>query len=154
VTTTDERLARLLEPKAPTPAKRLEAVARLAAEGIDVCVNAMPIVPGITDEPQALDDLARLAEQAGAKSIYGNVLFLMPSAMSFFMPFLEAEFPQLSARYHRLYARSAYLSGDYKERMVKLMADLRAKYGLNQRGERSAGPKGRIQLSLPLGEQK
>jgi DNA repair photolyase len=148
VTTTDERLARLLEPKAPTPAKRLEAVSRLAQADVDVCVNAMPILPGITDEPRALDDLARQAAEAGAKSIYGNVLFLMPSAMSFFMPFLEAEFPQLSARYHRLYARSAYLRGDYKERMMKLMADLRAKYGLNQRGERSASPKGRMQLSL------
>jgi len=148
VTTTDERLARLLEPKAPTPAKRLEAIGRLAEAGIDVCVNAMPILPGITDEPPALDELARQAAYAGATSIYGNVLFLMPSSMNFFMPFLEAEFPQLTARYHRLYARSAYLSGDYKDRMMKLMADLRAKYGLNQRGERSGGPKGRIQLSL------
>jgi len=148
VTTTDERLARLLEPKAPTPAKRLETVSRLAQADVDVRVNAMPILPGITDEPRALDDLARQASEAGAKSIYGNVLFLMPSAMSFFMPFLEAEFPQLSARYHRLYAGSAYLSGDYKERMMKLMADLRAKYGLNQRGEKLASPKGRMQLSL------
>ncbi len=153
VTTTDERLARLLEPKAPTPARRLEAVTRLAAAGIDVCVNAMPILPGITDEPQALDDLARQAAEAGAKSIYGNVLFLMPSAMSVFMPFLEAEFPRLATRYRRLYARSAYLSGDYKERMMKLMADLRAKYGLNQRGERLASPKGRMQLPLPWGGQ-
>jgi DNA repair photolyase len=151
VTTTDDRLARLVEPKAPTPAKRLEAIARLAGAGIDVCVNVMPILPGLTDEPPALDDLARQAADAGAKSIYGNVLFLMPSAMSFFMPFLEAEFPHLSARYQRLYARSAYLSGDYKDRVMKLMADLRDKYGLNQRGERSASPKGRLQLSLPLG---
>jgi DNA repair photolyase len=151
VTTTDERLARLLEPKAPTPAKRFEAVARLAEAGIDVCVNAMPILPGITDEPEALDDLARQAAKAGAKSIYGNVLFLMPSAMSFFMPFLEAEFPHLNARYHKLYSRSAYLSGDYKDSIMKLMADLRVKYGLNQRGEKSASPQGRRQLSLPLG---
>jgi DNA repair photolyase len=154
VTTTDESLARLLEPKAPTPAKRLEAVGLLAQAGIDVCVNAMPILPGITDEPQALDLLARQAAEAGAKSIYGNALFLMPSAMSFFMPFLEREFPQLAARYRRLYSRSAYLSGDYKDRMMKLMADLRAKYGLSQRGERPASPKGRLQLALPLGWQK
>jgi DNA repair photolyase len=149
VTTTDECLARLLEPKAPTPAKRLEAVSLLAQAGIDVCVNAMPILPAITDEPEALDDLARRAAEAGAKSIYGNVLFLMPSAMSFFMPFLEQEFPQLAARYRRLYSRSAYLSGDYKDRMMKLMADLRAKHGLNQRGERSSSPKERLQLALP-----
>jgi DNA repair photolyase len=149
VTTTDARLARLLEPKAPTPAKRLEAVVRLAAAGIDVCVNAMPILPGITDAPPQLDDLARQAAAAGARSIYGNVLFLMPSAMSVFMPFLEREFPQLAARYRRLYSRSAYVSGEYKERIARLMDDLRAKYGLNKRAERPASPKGWPQLSLP-----
>src|ERR1700722_9907928 len=109
VTTTDERLARLLEPKAPTPAKRLEAVSRLSEAGIRVSVNAMPILPGITDDPKALDELARQAALAGARSIHGGVLFLMPSAMRYFMPFLEAEFPKLVKRYRRLYARSAYV---------------------------------------------
>jgi DNA repair photolyase len=135
VTTTDERLARLLEPKAPPPAKRLEAVAQLAAPGIDVRVNAMPILPAITDSREALEDLAREVSAAGAKSLHGNVLFLMPSAMAQFMPFLEKEFPHLVARYRQLYARSAYLSGEYKERMTKLMAELRARYGLDGRRE-------------------
>jgi len=44
VTTLDERLARRLEPQAPTPAKRLEAVRALARAGIRVVVNAMPII--------------------------------------------------------------------------------------------------------------
>jgi len=140
VTTTDERLARLLEPKAPPPAKRLEAVRQLAEAGIEVGVNAMPILPGITDEPAALEDLVRQAAAAGAQSIYGNVLFLMPSAMRTFMPFLEAEFPALAGRYRRLYARSAYLGGEYKERIGRLMAVLREKYGLIVR-ERPWPPK-------------
>ena len=151
VTTTDEQLARLLEPKAPPPDQRLEVVKRLAAAGIDVSVNAMPILPGINDGPLALDELARRSAEAGARSIHGNVLFLMPSAMNHFMPFLEAEFPHLVDRYRRLYARSAYLTGDYKERIGKLMAGLREKYGL---GTSRDGPSAKAapQMLLPWGE--
>lgn len=153
VTTTDERLARLLEPKAPPPAQRLEAVARLAEVGLDVSVNAMPILPGINDGPLALDELVRRSAAAGARSIYGNVLFLMPSAMNHFMPFLQSEFPHLVARYRRLYARSAYLSGDYKERISRLLASLREKYGLAGRRD-GPPPKSPPQILLPWGEAR
>ncbi len=136
VTTPDERLARLLEPKAPTPAQRLEAVRKLAQAGIRTGVNAMPILPGLNDAPRTLESLTAQAAQAGARFIYGNILFLMPSAMKQFMPFLEKEFPQLVNRYRKLYARSAYLRGEYPERITRLMAELRARYGLDgNRGE-------------------
>ena len=152
VTTTNERLARLLEPKAPPPAKRLEAVAALAQAGIYVGVNAMPILPGLNDDPAALEDLARLAAEAGAKFIYGNVLFLMPSAMKQFMPFLEAEFPRLVKRYRLLYARSAYLNGEYKEQMMKLVAELRSSYGLAGNREELRLATRYHQFALPFDE--
>jgi DNA repair photolyase len=131
ITTLDVRLARLLEPKAPPPAKRLEAVARLASAGIRVGVNVMPILPGLTDAAGELEELTRSSAVAGAKSLYGNILFLMPSAMRQFMPFLEREFQHLVTRYRRLYARSAFLRGEYQEQMMKLMSQLRARYGLD-----------------------
>ncbi len=151
VTTLDERLARLLEPKAPSPSKRLEAIAALARAGIYVGVNAMPILPGLNDDPRALEELARQAHEAGAKSLHGNVLFLMPSAMKQFMPFLEKEFPHLVKRYRQLYARSAYLNGEYKERMTKLVADLRARYGLDgKHQEFVAAAPAQGQIPLPF----
>ncbi|HLY62116.1 MAG TPA: radical SAM protein [Terriglobia bacterium] len=130
VTTMDERLARLLEPKAPPPVKRLEAISELARAGMHVGVNAMPILPGLTDSERSLDQLASSAAQAGARYMPASILFLMPSAMKQFMPFLEREFPQLVKRYRKLYARSAYLDGEYKEQIKKLMAELRVRYGL------------------------
>ncbi|HEV2176006.1 MAG TPA: radical SAM protein [Terriglobia bacterium] len=149
VTTLDERLARLLEPKAPPPAKRLEALSALAAAGIFVTVSAAPILPGLNDDPRALDALVRAAARAGAKAIHGNVLFLMPSAMKQFMPFLEAEFPRLVTRYRKLYARSAYLRGEYKERMVTLMRELRSRYHLDNEWQPPA-PLVRRQMALPF----
>jgi DNA repair photolyase len=136
VTTLDERLARLLEPKPPTPTQRLEAVRKLAHAGIRVGVNAMPILPGLNDAPRMLESLAAQAAQSGASFIYANILFLMPSAMKQFMPFLEREFPHLVKRYRKAYARSAYLRGEYPEKITRLVAELRARYGLDgNRGE-------------------
>lgn len=150
VTTTNERLARLLEPKAPPPAKRLEAVTELTAAGIRAGVNVMPILPGLNDGPAALEALAREAARAGAKFFHGNLLFLMPSAMKQFMPFLEKEFPRLVKRYRRLYARSAYLNGEYKEQISKLMSDLRRRYGLDGRNAASGPAIKHPQLALPF----
>ncbi len=151
VTTLDRRLAHLLEPKAPPPAKRLEAVRGLAQAGIRVGVNAMPVLPGITDQPQDLEDLTRTAAEAGASSIAANLLFLKPSAMSQFMPFLEREFPHLVKRYRLLYARSAYLEGEYRAEMAKLMSDLRARYGLAERRYDVPATARQPQMILPFG---
>jgi DNA repair photolyase len=150
VTTHLERLARLLEPKAPTPAQRLEAVRKLAQAGIRVGVNAMPVLPGLNDTPRMLEELAAQAAQAGARFLYGNVLFLMPSAMKQFMPFLEKEFPRLVKRYRKLYARSAYLRGEYPEKITNLLKDLRARYGLDgDRGELPPAAR-HPQMALPF----
>lgn len=132
ITTTSERLARLLEPKAPPPAKRFEAVARLVSEGIFAGVNAMPMLPGINDSPASIEHLARHAAAAGAKFMHGNTLFLMPASMRFFMPFLKQEFPHLVRRYQRLYARSAYLPEEYRKAVAARFAELAERYGLNQ----------------------
>jgi hypothetical protein len=54
-------------------------------------------------------------------------------------------------RYRRLYARSAYLDGEYKEKIAALVAELRAKYGLDARREGSATPARTPQLQLAFG---
>jgi DNA repair photolyase len=150
VTTKDESLARLLEPKAPPPAKRFEAVKHLSEAGIRVGINAMPILPGLNDSEESLDTLARAARLAGAKFLYGNVLFLTPSAMKEFMPFLEKELPRLVKKYRKLYAHSVYLNGEYKDRMTKLVSELRTRYGLDgNQGEPPPATR-HPQLALPF----
>ncbi len=153
ITTLDERLARLLEPKAPAPAQRLEAIRKLDEAGIRVGVNVMPILPGLNDAPRMLEALAARAAAAGARGLYASVLFLMPSAMKHFMPFLKRDFPHLATHYRRLYARSAYLRGEYPEKISKFMAGLRVRYGLN--GTRTELPAAacQAQMTLPFDAQ-
>ena len=66
------------------------------------------------------------------------------------MPFLEKEFPPLVKRYRKLYARSAYLQGEYKEKMTKLLGEIRARYGLE--GNRGVVPVAarHPQMALPF----
>lgn len=130
ITTLDEKLARLLEPRAPRPALRLETVRRLSAAGICVSVFPNPIMPGITDGERALDRLAKAAREAGALSFGGGPLFLMPSAQKVFFPFLERHFPELAPKYKASFARSAYLSKAYKDALRERVQRIRDRYGL------------------------
>ncbi len=150
VTTTDERLARLLEPEAPPPAKRLEVIRELSHHGLCAGVNAAPILPGLTDSPAQLDALCRAAAEHGAQFLLAVVLYLRPSAKAQFMPFLEKEFPQLARRYRKLFRRSAYLPEDYKEQVQALVTRLRNRYGLPGRREEPAIVKRYEQLALCL----
>jgi DNA repair photolyase len=133
ITTLDEKLARLLEPRAPRPALRLEAVEKLGAAGIAVGVLPSPIMPGLTDGPRNLDRLAKAARDAGAQSFGGGPLFLMPSAQKVFLPFVEEHFPELAARYRATYRDSAYLSKEYKADLAERVRRVRERYGLESR---------------------
>ena len=130
ITTLDEKLARLLEPRAPRPALRLETVRRLRAAGICVAVFPNPIMPGLTDGERQLDRLARAAREAGALSFGGGPLFLMPTAQKVFLPFMEKQFPELAPRYREMFARSAYLGREYKETLQQRVRRIRDRYGL------------------------
>ncbi len=130
ITTLDEKLARLLEPRAPRPELRLEAVRRLRAAGICVAVFPNPIMPGLTDSERQLDRLARAARDAGAMSFGGGPLFLMPSAQKVFLPFLEKEFPHLAPRYREMFVKSGYLGREYKDALQRRVRRIRERYGL------------------------
>ncbi len=161
VTTLRSRLARLLEPRAPRPDLRLAAVRRLRNAGLEVGVFAMPVLPGLTDRLADLEALARAARDAGARWLGGQVLFLMPSSLKIFLPFLEEEFPRLAHDYRRWYGRGGYGPEKYRQRIAQIFARLRAKYGLRSRPYAVAGDAGApgedgeacAQMRLPLATQ-
>jgi len=97
VTTVDARLARCMEPRAATPARRLDAMRQLAALGVPVSVMIAPVVPGINDHEieQILDNAAA----AGAVDA-GYVLLRLPYDVApLFRDWLVREYPD---RYRRV----------------------------------------------------
>jgi DNA repair photolyase len=131
--TTRSRLARLLEPRAPQPALRLEAVKQLREAGISTGVFASPLLPGITDREGDLESVAEAAHQAGAQWFTSGVLFLTPSSSKVFMPFLQEKFPRLVEKYRGWYARNTYAPEEYRKRIGERVARLRQKYGFDIR---------------------
>jgi DNA repair photolyase len=136
ITTVNERLARILEPFAPRPMLRLNAIRKLADAGVRVVVLACPVMPLINDSPASLAEVARMASAAGAVYMFGNVLFLKPCAQKAFFPMLEREFPQLVRRYRERYEKRAYLAGHYPEMIRERMQQIRDRYGLTQKPAR------------------
>src|SRR6202165_986045 len=129
VTQADAELARKLEPRAPRPDLRLEAVRQLNLAGVDAGVICAPVLPEITDQPRDLEALVQAAKEAGAKYIFANASFLKPCSAAVFMPFLEQQFPTLVERYRTRYADRSFLPDGYTRRLSQLMAALRKKYG-------------------------
>jgi DNA repair photolyase len=128
--TADRELARRLEPRAPTPEARLRAIARLRAHGIEVGVNVMPVLPGITDAPQLLESLVRSVAEAKASYLGACALRLQSAARQRYLPFIEAEFPQLAARYRATYARSHTVGERYRQGLREHFRVLCAAHGV------------------------
>ncbi|MDB4881567.1 MAG: Radical domain protein [Gemmatimonadetes bacterium] len=128
--TVDRDLARRLEPRAPTPEARLRAIARLRALGIEVGVNVMPVLPGITDAPHLLDDLVRAIAATDASYLGACALRLRSTARKRYLPFIEAEFPHLAERYRSTYARGHSVGDRYKDGLRTHFRALCERYGV------------------------
>jgi DNA repair photolyase len=128
--TVDRDLARRIEPRAPTPEARLRAVRRLRDGGIDVGVNIMPILPGITDAPEQLEALVRSVALSGATHVGACALRLRASARKRYLPFIDEEFPHLAGRYRATYANGFRAGDGYRDGLTRVMSRLCRRHGV------------------------
>ena len=96
VTSLDPGLARILEPRAAAPHRRLQTIAALARAGVPVSVSVSPIIPFI-NEPE-LERILEAAANAGATSAFSVVLRLPWEVNPLFQQWLAHHFPERAAR--------------------------------------------------------
>ena len=96
VTTLDAEISRKMEPRVPSPARRLKVVERLAEAGIDVRIMASPMIPALTDHE--LEAILRSGADAGARAASMIVLRLPREVASLFREWVETNFPDRAAR--------------------------------------------------------
>jgi len=96
VTSLDRKLARSMEPRAATPEKRIEAIAKLTAAGVPVSVMFAPSIPGLNDhEMEAVLERAAAAGASGA----GYVALRLPREIKdLFREWLESDHPDRARR--------------------------------------------------------
>jgi DNA repair photolyase len=120
VPTLDEKAWRETEPHTPHPRKRLEAVGELNRAGIPTGILIAPLIPGVNDDPEQVEEILELAAEAKAVSVGGVGLHLRGEVRGIWFDWLREHRPDLIARYEELYARGAYLPTAERERLGKL----------------------------------
>ena len=133
ITTLREDLAAALEPKAPRPSGRLEAVRRLAAAGIPVAVRLDPIIPLLTDDEHNIAEVIKAAAEAGAVQLVASTY---KAKRDNFARLVKA-FPDKAPLWRRLYFEDGkyfhgqwYASEAYRRRVLALAAGHARRLGL------------------------
>ncbi len=111
VTTLDPKLARRMEPRAASPARRIDTIRRLAEAGIPVSVLVAPIIPAINDHE--IEAILKAAHGAGAREA-GYVLLRLPHDLKDLMrDWLAEHYPDRLDRVFSL-LQGAHGGADYK----------------------------------------
>jgi DNA repair photolyase len=117
IPTLEEKAWRATEPHTPHPRKRIEAVAELVKAGIPTGVLVAPLMPGINDSPEQVEELLGLVGEAGARSVGGVALHLRGEVKDIWFDWLRQYRPDLVPRYEELYARGAYMRRAESDRL-------------------------------------
>ena len=133
--TLDEDVWRMTEPGTPHPRRRVEAVAKLNAAGVPCGVLVAPVLPGLSDAPEQLEEVVKACVGAGAVSITPLLLHLRAGVREHYLEWLAGARPDLVERYAGLYPR-AYAPAKTQDELAATVRQLVAKHG-----GRSAGPR-------------
>jgi len=148
ITTTDDTLAKKLEPGSPPPSARLAAAKELSAAGIQVGITMMPILPYLEDSEENIAQIVTRAHESGVTYIvpwFG--MSLRAGSREYYYEKLDRHFPGLRERYERRYGLRYECPCDNARRLALVFGELRARYGIHT-DVRRYQPQRAEQLSL------
>jgi DNA repair photolyase len=122
--TLDEEVWRISEPGTPHPRQRVAAVARLNGAGIPSGVLVAPVLPGMSDHPDQLEEVVNACVEAGAAFVSVVALHLRPGVAEHYMAWLDSVRPDLVAEYERRYRGKSYLPKRDQQELSELVAGL------------------------------
>ncbi|MCC5988182.1 MAG: PA0069 family radical SAM protein [Pararhodobacter sp.] len=94
--TLDAGLARQMEPRAPSPGRRLQTITALAQAGVPVRLMLAPVIPGLTDHE--IEQVMEAARAAGAQAAWWSLLRLPHEVAPLFQDWLERQMPERASR--------------------------------------------------------
>lgn len=136
VGTLDEAVRRVVEPGTPPGRRRLEILSRFAEAGIRTGVLVAPILPGLTDDEEHLEEIIGACAEAGVDYATPIVLHVRQGIREHFMPWMQETYPWLYPRYVELYGHRAYAPKAYQQAVAERFARVRARHRIGGRGHR------------------
>ncbi len=107
ITTADDNLAKIIEPNAPLPSQRYEALRILSGNGIYCGITLMPVLPFINDTENNISELILQAKENGAKYIIPFMgLTLRDGSREYFYKKLDEAFPGIKEKYMRTFGQN------------------------------------------------
>jgi DNA repair photolyase len=104
ITTAEDNLCRLVEPKAPLSSERFNAVKLLSDNGIYTGILMMPILPFIEDTEENIINIVRFAKENGARFIYPAIgMTLRAGNREYYYEKLDRYFPGVKEKYIKKY---------------------------------------------------
>ena len=128
----DETVWRAAEPGTPSPRRRLDAVRRLTDAGLRVGVLMAPILPGLTDTEESIDETVAAVAAAGATGVTPLPLHLRPGAREWYAAWLAREYPALLPRYRELFGRGSYLPRVYQDEIGARVRMVARRHGIHR----------------------
>ncbi|MCG6903965.1 MAG: PA0069 family radical SAM protein [Rhodobacter sp.] len=118
ITTLDSDLSRRMEPRVPSPLRRLRTIRRLTEAGCPVRVMVSPVIPGLNDHE--VESVLRAAREAGAVAASYSLLRLPMEVAGLFRDWLAEHYPDRAARVMKL-VRDTHGGRDYDPEFGKRM---------------------------------
>jgi DNA repair photolyase len=132
VSTMDEKIAQALEPGAILPVERLQLIQQLKQHGFICGVNAIPVLPFISDTEEELEKIFMATKQHNADYILVGGLTLFGNnpadSKTLYFKFIERNFPHLISSYHQLYGEEFFPPWWYQEQLQERVDHLCRKY--------------------------
>jgi DNA repair photolyase len=134
----DEGVWRAAEPGTPSPHRRLDAVRQLTDAGFDVSVLMAPILPGLTDTDESIEETVAAIAAAGAVQVTPLPLHLRTGAREWYLGWLARTRPDLLPRYRELFRGGSYSPAAYQREVTARVGRAAARAGIGDPGRRQA----------------
>ena len=137
LSTIDEKLAKQIEPGAPPPLERLATMSKCKEAGFLCGVNAMPLLPFISDTDEEIEKIISAAKKSGAEYVLAAGLTLFGAdqrdSKQLYFRFIKENYPDLLMRYEKMYGSIDYPSWQYQKELKMRSDRICLKYQVKNR---------------------
>lgn len=131
ITTADDKLSRLVEPRVDVSSERFDALARMSDEGVFTGITLMPVLPFIEDTEDNIRTIVRRAHECGVRCIYPAFgMTLRSGNREYFYQKLDESFPGLKDQYIRRYGNRYECPSPNAKKLWQVFTEECARYGI------------------------